>query len=892
MSRSSRASSGALAAAALLPIVLARPALAGPFLLRPQYRLQATIEPGKPQIDGTLAVTFTNHSPSTLREVVFFLYPNRFSTPDPGVNDFNRPYIYPEEEFDPGGMELLEVRDGGALTSTAPVPHPGLPAGTVVRVPIADLAPGATRRLTLRFRTDVPQRFGSFGEFDDQLTLIGGWYPYLATLDPSGQWAMDTPPALADFDVTLASASGLEMVLNGRYVPPGTAPAHAVVPSVHYLSLIAAPRLLRSETTVDGTHIVLLQPPPSRLAFRVSPEPSPTEILLATLRNVIALRPAALPPPPAELVVVEAPMRLDLTAQGEGDVVVSDRMLKVYELLRPFHELQLAQAVYAEILRPQLAAREPAADYPWVSEGVSYELADRFMNRAAEQRRSVYDWIDLFDAFAIVDRFENAPKIPFVDSFFPRSKEADPLHVEVMTSNLSRPPGRVVLGKLREQLGPAAFDALLDACLQRPMPLRDCAAAQSGDPEVTARLEEWTAPYPAIDYVVAATDFNRPEDGQVRSTVTVRRISSRPFAEPVTIRMHTLAGADVDLRWKSGGDVAIVSTTTSSRVYQTVIDPDRALIDDDRSNNAWPPRLQVVLDSADVEVSSTEFGISALAVARARYDYHKDLAVAGFYTNRGIGFAAGARAHWGEPIDPTRFRNNLYGFYTFAALDSGFKNDANPTVRTSGQLGGLGLRYDYTNVFWPENPTDQRRLRLYTDWYDRGLGGDFDYVDWGYTASATTALWSPRTILAGQLFNGFSEPLNDSVVPNQGLYSLGGSRSIRGIGAEKQLARNIAVVRTELRRDLFPELDLNFLDALVLRRLEAKVLVDAGQVSNSAGRIYDVGAWACGVGVGVAMVYDFLGFFPAAAYFEIATRVDKSSQISDVQFLFGSQQAF
>jgi hypothetical protein len=889
-----------MTAAAVVAVVavafLALPVHAAPVLLRPQYKVDAVIAPGAPQVEGTVEVAFTNRSAQTLTEAVFFLFPNRFAEPDSPINDFYRGYLYPEKDFDRGGMELLDVRDGTASSTATPVTHAALPPGTAVRVPIAALAPGAMRRLTLRFRTEVPHRYGAFSEYEDELTLIGGWYPYLANLHSSGQWALEEPPELADFDVTLSAASGLEMVLNGRYAAPGTT-LRTVVPSVHYLSLIAAPRLLRSETTANGTRIVLFQRP-QRLAMRISLEPSQTDILLEALRTIIALRPDATPPPPAELVVVEAPLRLNLTAPGEGAVVVSDRMFKVAAVLRWFHELQLAQAVYAELLRPLLAPREPPQDYYWLSEGVSYVLAERYLNRVTPQRRDVYDWIDLFNVFAVVDRFESTPKIPFVGAFFPRAKDADPLHGEVTTFNRSAPPGRVVLAKLREQVGAPVFDTLLDTCLQTPSPLRECFVAQSGDTTIAARLDEWTGPYPVIDYEVVETDFNRPEDGQFRSTVTARRTSSRPFTEPVTVHLETIAGADADVQWKSG-DVAIISTTTPSRVYRAVIDPDRKLIDDDRSNNAWPPRLQVVLDSADIEVSSTEFGFSVLAVARARYDYRKDLAAAGFYTNRGIGFTAGGRLHWGERIDRSRFRNNLYAFYTFAALDSSFRNDANPGVRTGGHLGGFGLRYDYTNVFWTDDPSGQRHLRLYADWYDEALGSDYGYVDWGYTASATLPLWSHRTVAAGQIFNGFStaftqQQVGTSVVgvPNQGLYSLGGSRSIRGIGAEEDLARNIFVLRTELRQEIFSDLDLNLLDWLVMRRLQVKLLLDTGNVSNSAGRIYDVGRWAAGAGVGFAAMYDFLGFFSAAAYFEIATRIDDPGQAGDVQFLFGSNQAF
>lgn len=893
MSRSSRASrcAPALAQIALALVVLAAErAAANPVLLRPQYRVRASIGPGTPQIEGTVEIAFTNHSTATLDTVVLWLFANRFSQPDPWMNDFYRPYVYPEKDFDPGGMQLGAIEDGVTPTFAAPLAVPDLPLGTAMRVPIAPLNPGETRRLTVPFLTDVPYRFGSFGEYASQLTLVGGWYPYLAALDAEGHWVLDLPPALGDYDVTLTPAPGLEMIVNGRYVPAGTASVHIAVPAVHYLSLLAAPRLLREETTAGDTRVVVLRRPPA-LGHQLSLAPDRTATLLETLRRILELRPVGVPAPPPELVIVEAPLRLDLTAAGEGDVIISDRILALAAVLRPLHQVQLAQAIYAELLRPSLARRESAADYVWVSEGLSHELADRYIARAAPHRRGVYEWIDLFDILAVVDRFERTPNIPFVSAFFPRGKEADPRRDQIMTFNQARPPGRVVLTKVHEQVGTAAFDVMLERCVSAQRPFRDCAAETPWAEVLPARLDDWTAPYPAVDYRVDAVRFNVPEGDGFRSSATIRRVSSRPFPEPVTVRLRTIAGADADLQWKSDGEVAVVSAPSASRVYQVIIDPERMLIDDDRANNAWPPRVQVVLDSADVEVSSTEFGVAALLAGRLRYDYRKDLAVAGFYTNRAIGFAVGPRLHWGTPIDAAQYRHNLYAFYTFAALDSSFENKSDPAVRTRGHLGGFGARYDYTNVYWPYDPTNQRRIRLYADWYDRALGSDFGYVDWGYVASATTPLWTHRTTAAAQIFNGFSQPLGGRV-PNQGLYSLGGSRSIRGIGVEEELARNLFVIRTEIRRDLFPELDMNLLDALVLRRLQPKILLDAGNVSNAAGRIYDVGRWACGVGVGVTAMYEFLGFFPASAYLDIATRVDEPSKAGDVQVLFGSTQEF
>ena len=78
--------------------------------------------------------------------------------------------------------------------------------------------------------------------------------------------------------------------------------------------------------------------------------------------------------------------------------------------------------------------------------------------------------------------------------------------------------------------------------------------------------------------------------------------------------------------------------------------------------------------------------------------------------------------------------------------------------------------------------------------------GDYSYLDWGLMLTATQPLWSYRSIGAVQLVNGFSHAFSARGVPNQGQYSLGGSRSIRGVGVEKEIGRNILLVRAELRQ--------------------------------------------------------------------------------------------
>ncbi len=886
--RKRRAASALLAVAVSL-LTAAHATAGGP---RAHYRIRAELGEAAPQIDGTVEIDFTNGTQRVLEECLLFLFPNRFAAPGPGINDFNRPYVYPHQDFDPGWMRISAAWDAGRPVSVQPMSVENGPSGTAVRVPIAPLAPGESRTLRLAFRTRLPFRFGPFGSFDQQLTAVGGWYPYLAAVDASGRWRTDWPPPLADFDVEVSPRVPLEMVLNGRPFPASGA-ARVQLRRIHYVSLVAAPQLLRRDTQAAGQDIVFVRRPPYSLAraHRITPEPPLPEIVLETLQRIIDHRPAQVPAPRHPLPVIQAPLRLELTAPGEGAVIVSDRALEVFPILRPFHELQLAQSVYAELLRPQLARREPAADYWWVSEGLSRVLADRYMEDVHPRVRSTQDWIELFNIFSIVDRFESEPKIPFVGAFFERAREADPLHAQIASFNSDLPPGRVILGKLRQEVGDQTFAEIVDRCSRGVLPFRRCAAAVAGR-DLDPVLDQWLAPYPQIDYRFGPLDLNQPEDGRYRSTVTVRRQASRAVFEPVTIGLRSIGGREVDVRWSGRGEVGQVSAQTPWHVCQVVIDPHRRLVEDDRSDNAYPLRPQVVLDTAEVEISSTEFGFSGLLVGRNRYDYRKDLAAAGFYTNRSIGFTAGGRLHWGEPIDTTLYPHNLYLFYGFQALNGDFGVTTRNPVRTPGNLAALGFRYDYSNVFFFDNPTHERSLRLYGDWYDGAFGSDYDYVDWGVSSVLTQALWSYSSVAAFQVLNGFSEPLNGSRVANQGLYSLGGSRSIRGIGAEEQLGRNILMVRAELRQQIYPELDLNLLDLLVLRRPQLRLFIDSGRVENSAGRVYDVGGFAVGGGVGLGAVYEFMGFFPALAYVELATRLDGGTDQGTVQFLFGSRQPF
>jgi len=857
----------------------------------PAYRIDATLTLTPPQIRGTVTVELTNSAAAPLDRVLLVLFPNRFVEPDTTVNDINRPYVWYREAFSPGAMHVDAVRINGEPIVTQGAEAPGVPTGCLLDAHLVHpLSPGERATLSADFVTTIPERYGTFGLADGMLTALGGWYPAVAWLRPDGTWATDTLPAVADYDLHLQVPDDADVLVNGRFFP---APAHTVavrVPAVHALTLVAAAGLRREDFVAGATRLSFFSRP-ERLSLRLALGPDPHAVTVEALRNIVAHPPAGAPPAPEALVVVAAPLRWELTAQGDGMVVISDRTLHVFPLLYPFHERELARAVYAETLRPALAQREPPEDYVWVQEGTAHVLAERYRKAIYPTTRTTRDWIELFNIFAIVDRFETAPKMPFAETLFDHVPDTDPLHDRFVTFNNALPPGHVILGKLALQLGDATFAHTIDACLASPESFRACTHTASGE-NLDAFYAQWVQPYPTLNYSLARVRADAAPAGGYVTEITVRRDSSRPIREPVPVTVYGVGGESLHLRWDGDGDTGHLRVAPSPRPWRVVIDPDRELLETSRADNARPPILQVVLDSAAVEVSSTDFAFAGLVVARGRYDYSKDLALAGFYTNRGLGGALGPRVHWGPQNDPNTYRHNAFAFYAIESLDPSFRDRQRPAFRTAGHLNALGARYDYSTVVAHNNPTQAVHARLFVDWFDTVLGSNFDYVRFGGSAGFTHPILTHRTILAAEVVNGFIEPTSSTSVPVQGLFSLGGSLSIRGIGAEEELARNLFLLRTELRQMVYPETDLNLFDLLVLRRSQVRFFVDTGQVSNSAGQIYDPTGYAVGIGVGVAAMYELMGFFPHVAYLELATEAHGPGSTGGVQVLFGTRQSF
>jgi hypothetical protein len=890
------------------------------------YALDATLDPAARAIAGTVDVRVTNSARTPLVDVVLVLYPNRFSGPEPALTDLTRPYAYPHEELVQGGMTIdrLELRHGDEPPQRLVATRSEAIAewhSTLLRVTLPTaLAPGEAAAVRVGFRTVVPERYGPFGVSGGTIVALGGWYPLLAARDDAGAWIAAPDLGPATVTGTVHVPAGYTVVVGPDVETVSADTALPIAASAHDHAgpggpaLLASTRYRRHARVVDGANVELLELP-GRFARMFAPGRAPhATLVLDAAEAILKARPSSVALPPAPLVVVEAPLRLELTAPGApGVAVVSDRILRVDPLLRDFHERALAAAVYAALVRTRVEARERAAAAPWIVEGVATALADRYVASARPHHRTVYDWIGLFNMFAIVDRFESAPKIPFGRAFFPEARHTGELRDGLETFARDRPPGGTIFTKLRNEVGDATFSSTIDAYLAGEAPLRTVAAQHAGR-SLDWLFDQWTQPYPeplnyavrdarlnerisadqnagAVEKVGADPDAGSGDAPMYEHHLVVARTAARRVHEPVDVEVQASGDRRARLVWDDDAERAEFVVRTPWKARRVTLDPERRLLEDTRVDDARPPPLQLVLDSADVTVTSSEFGISGLFVARRRYDYRKDVGAVAFYSDRSLGFTVGPRVHFGAPNDPTSYRHNVYGFYTFAGLRRDFHDDSRPEIRTSGQLGGVGLRYDYTDEYWYDNPTDTTKVRVFGDLYDRALGSSFDYADWGVRASVVRPLLTRRTLVALEVLNAFSAPTGSDRVPNQGRYSLGGDLAIRGIPVQERLGENLALARLELRQMLPPELDLSLADVMVLRRTQLRLFVDTGHVEDRRESLYRLHDFA--VGVGIAAFYDFLGFYPAVAYIAVAQRVDRFDGVDNQpQFLFGTRQAF
>lgn len=155
------------------------------FSQRPQYHIQATLNYDAHQLDVTQTVTYPNHSGENIEEISLVVEPQRF------------PDAFHLQEFKLNGRPVTGYTlNNGRLD--LPLPE--------------SLAAGQALTLELRYRIQLPSRYGAFG-FTSLQANFHNWYPFFPPYIPGEGWLIHSHSAVgeylvyptADFEVSISN---------------------------------------------------------------------------------------------------------------------------------------------------------------------------------------------------------------------------------------------------------------------------------------------------------------------------------------------------------------------------------------------------------------------------------------------------------------------------------------------------------------------------------------------------------------------------------------------------------------------------------------------------------------------------------------------------------------
>ncbi|MBI5489907.1 MAG: hypothetical protein HY905_21405 [Deltaproteobacteria bacterium] len=827
------------------------PAAAGP-----RYAVDATLRPDESIIDGTVDVD-PGPGATPAGPLLLLLYPHRFAARPPEFDERRARWIYPGG-FDEGGMTITSCRTSSGEDCDVELSPDGATAAVAL--------PDAGGAVTLGFRTDIPQRFGAFGRYGDEIVLGGGWHPLLAARDAAGAFDAASPVERADYAVKLHLGAGWSAIVDGTgpYACGDDAEAGCRVEqssvSAEPPSVVVAPEWHERSVRAAGVRVRVLSTeptrPPSTYAIRDGVGLDPASVpdlwsidrtgwMLGVLADDLrSLDEEDLLPPmerrAGEVTLIIAPLRLEPTAGVSGAVLVSDQAYELFPIEPFFHfqDDEIARAVVAEVVRGSLPAL-PLAEARWTAETIAAGAVERLAETAGQGGRRAEEWLKYGAFLPVIDQMIYAPTMQFRDAYYAAIEETDSLHDEVWRFNTDLPRGRRLWAKLRDRLGVDDALAVARDILVTGAAL-EIAARRAAGADLSDFRAEWLGRYPAINLRLGEWGSERLADGTWRTTVELSREGEPGSREFVTVRVELEDGTTRDEVWDAREVSGEVSFTAAAPATAVELDPESRVVQDsslveenpradDVSSLSWRlpvfDRFHLSLDLTTIENSEIDVEFTM----RRRYDLHQFFRARFTREPRGIGGNIGYRYGFGPPRDMNRPSWFAGGWVEVFRHDEGFAvgddgGTGSPTTMEFGAMVGHDDRWfdlDPADGWYaglsasgsfPIDPPGAAR-----PWTVRGAGR-------GYV------LWSPAPGHTLAVFGGFGMTFGEPVASQY--EGLGDRMLLAAIDPDEGLGRAKLYVVGEYRHLFSWDLDANLFHLAWLRGLQGVLTVGMGTTTE------------------------------------------------------------
>jgi len=845
--------------------------------VRPRCEVEAAVRPERASIEGAARLVPGDGACPAAGpcRLLVRLYPRRFARVPDRFDERTAWWYYPSG-FDAGGIDLTSCRTASGAEC---VPEPSdNPEAVWIEIPA-----GEAPEVRLGFRVRVPERFGAFGRVDDVLVLGGGWHPLLAARGADGAPDPNAPLERTDYALRVTFAPDWELIVDGE--GPWVCPAEArrgcrlerASRASEPPSLVAAPRWHERSVEAAGVRVRLLSPGPFRepatYAVRAGrgldpasvPDLDPVDRSGWMLRRIAealsALDEEGLLPPPerraAEVTLIEAPLRLELTIGISGAVLVSDRAYELFPI-EPFFRFQDAEvrrAVLAELERRAFPER-PQAEARWTAETIAAGAVERLEQREGAAGRRAQDWLRYGAFLPVIDQMLYAPTMQFRDLYYGEVEESDASRDELWRWGTALPRGRRLWAKLRDRYGADRALEAIRVAAARSIPL--ATALESLGLDATGFPDNWLGDYPSLNLRLEDWSSEPREGAGWRVRVRVRCDGACEAGEFVVVRVRLEDGSVRELTWDTRSPETELAFDADAPAAAVEIDPDGRVRQDpartdnhpradDVSDLAWRPpvfeKIKLNLDLTTIENSEIDLDF----VLRRRYDLHQ------FFGGRlvrdlwGVGGSVSYVYGFGPPRDLNRSTWSASGyvlvFHHFGGSGAAGSADcANPVPDgscpgdepvTTMEIGGF---VGHDDRWFDLNPA--------SGWYaglraagafplDRSFDETGAAPPW-FVGGAGRAfyLWSPGQYHTLALFGGFGVVYGE---PTRGqLESLGNRYQLPGLEPDEALGLAKLYAGVEYRHVFTWNLDINLFHLAWLRGIQGVLFGGFGTASERA----------------------------------------------------------
>ncbi len=843
----------------------------------PTYDISIVYRDDVHRLEGAETITFTNDSRNPLSEVYLFLYPNIYRSQSPALSPSVLRRAYPVG-FNPGGTEVTSVVDAEGALSYEIDPKNNVLLKVLPRTPIPA---GAAFAFQVQFATTIPEKFGVFGYYRDQVTLQDGWHPYLPAF-VDGKWAVQLPPSKSRFRVRLQVDDGFRLMASSPFRPEvlpaeggalrvatdvgGSNPKQSVhntflaeADNLRFFSLSMGKRLISKETQVEGVSLVF--------HAREGDQSSADRVMRAAEEAVSFFGAHAAPRSPIAGV---APLRLqlatsylyqDLIGIGEKLLYVNTGAFRVSPFLRRFHEARIARGVFLLLWQEVLPKEEL-----WVLEGFADLTTEAFIRHKHQGPSDLERWLKPVAFIPFVDELLYSRTLPSRHVYF-KEAAAPVINEDILFFNQMRPGGTTIFSKLKSLLGRQMVEQAVSIYRERLTAhpsFRKILFEVSGR-DLTWFFEQWLTHNPALDFGIEKIEERKVEEGY-ETTLLIHKQGEG--TEPLEIQFEEKSGALTTQVWEGKGGQggqnaqheAVVVTPSPVRVVE--LDPHRESSDPNRSNNRQPKRWKFLLNRfglSDYNLNTKVLGYKVGFLFEPVYDKTHGIRIN--FDHAEEGDTAG--------ISYSRLLKNNHAISTGLFYQWPQTSANKPPEEKVGVLR-LGYAMSYPNI-----PLISGAIRKLTDQHP-SLGLALEYEQ-GFTQDNTDRLftlrldWRRRISFSnyhGIALRFFAGESFGQLFPNSRFF-LGGDDGMRGLTPLALEGDNMGLFSTEYRFPLFYETDFNLLGLFLTHTLQGALFADAGQVTDSR-NIFQFSDYQYDVGVGLRWYVDLFGVYPTIIRFDAA----------------------